>query len=420
MTVLGSSHRNVRIETAVLRIADELWHNRGMLGPSGFASGAVGGALFFAYANRALPGRGFDVKGCDLLQEAVDALDGNAGHDWIGGFPGAAWAANLAGSLLPGSDAVVAMEEHDARLLEVVEAGRIDDTHYDPLYGWSSVLVYAAQRPNTELGRQLGTIAYQRLLDASRTDAQGTYWLELPEHFAPARLRESGPPSMREFLEATLALHPQGRCNLGLAHGNPGVIGCLSAALHAGCVPPQAADMLGGACDWLLACRRHESMHRSAFASYKGDEGDSRLAWCYGDPGICLQLFHAARVLRRPDLAVVAHEVATHAARRDASEGKVNNAGLCHGSAGLARIFTRAAQYSGDAALAARAGHWLDHTLDLQQPTDAQHAFLFQVELDVMGPVAGALEGSAGVGLALLAAIDEGPADWDRAMLMSI
>jgi hypothetical protein len=421
MQALPDSVLRGRIEAAVLRVAAELRRNPQALNPhGGFASGPAGGALFLAYANQAFPQQGFDADACDLLQQAAAALDGAARPYWIDGFPSNAWATDLAASLLPQAGVAIALEEHDARLLEAIEAGAVEATNYDPLHGWGGVLTYAAQRPDSELGPHIGATAYNYLAQTSSQDADGTYWRELPEHFAPASLREFGSPEVRMFMEDTLAHYPHGRCNLGVAHGTPGVIGALSAALHARCVPPESAQLLSGACDWLLAQRRHAASHRSAFANNKEDDGDSRHAWCYGDPGACLQLFHAAKVLARPDLAAAAHEIALLAAQRDAESGQVFDAGLCHGSAGLAQIFSRAFQYTGDPLLAASAQRWLAHTLDLQQPAEADKSFLFFGEGGVMKPAAGVLEGSAGVGLALLAAIDGRASGWDRAMLMSI
>jgi hypothetical protein len=417
---LGSPLRS-RVESTVCRIANDLRERPGTLYPAGgFSNGTVGAALFFAHAHRALPQHGFDATAAGLLADAAQALEVGGFSAWINGFPSGALMAKLAGGMLADPGVFVALEEYDARLLETLEAGELDDSKYDPLHGWSGVLLYAAHRAGTELGEQLAAMAYERLRDSSRQDEDGSYWTELPEHFAPARIREFGDPSIRPFMEAALLQHPDGRVNLGLAHGNAGVIGALSAAVHAGCVPPEAADLLGQASDWLLVQRRSDPSLRCAFPSFKGGDGNSRNAWCYGDPGVFLQLFHAAKVLQRPDLAKAAHDVALLAARRDAKDGMVHDAGLCHGSAGLAQIFRRAFQYTGDPVLGATAQEWIEYTLNLEQAPGAADAFVFLVNAGTMDPVGGLLEGCSGVGLALLAAIDDGPTEWDRAMLMSI
>lgn len=415
--LLSGAEREARTRQAVVRIALAL---RG-LPPDrftgGFASGPSGVALFFALLHGVLPERGFDADACEWAGEAALQLDGVAGTGWIDGFPGAAWALHESSQSLPGALPAVAFEEHDQRLIEQIDAGAIPDAFYDTLYGWAGVLLHAAQRPHDAMAREIAASAWQRLAASSRRDGRGAYWLELPEQFAPAPLLESASPELRQSLGGALRRHPQGRCNLGVAHGVAGVIGCLSAAVLARCVPDDARTLLSDACDWLLAQRR-EVTCRSAFGSFEGDDEESRAAWCYGDPGIALQLLHAARALQRPDLARAGHGIALHATRRQAAEGHVLDACLCHGSAGLSRLFARAAQATGDAALAQASLAWLDETLAMQLPPESDAAYAFG-GLGGMQASVSVLEGSVGVGLALLAFLDPEAASWDRAMLMS-
>ena len=90
--------------------------------------------------------------------------------------------------------------------------------------------------------------------------------------------------------------------------------------------------------------------------------------------------------------------------------------GLCHGSAGLAHIFNRLGQATGDVELVRAARRWYDATLDMHQPGKAVAGFPSR-DVDPHGAYRwlaspGFLEGAAGVGLALSAAVGGEP-HWD-------
>jgi lantibiotic modifying enzyme len=82
----------------------------------------------------------------------------------------------------------------------------------------------------------------------------------------------------------------------------------------------------------------------------------------------------------------------------------VVDAGLCHGTAGVALLFHRLAEITGDLAAAAAAATWGERLLG-------------EVAADRLPPSPGLLDGRAGVVLALLslAGLDRG---WEAALLV--
>jgi len=74
----------------------------------------------------------------------------------------------------------------------------------------------------------------------------------------------------------------------------------------------------------------------------------------------------------------------------------VVGAGFCHGAIGLAHIFNRLYQANGEPVFREAARRWFGHVLDESQ-----------------------LEGAAGIGLALLAAMTPLEPRWDRLFLLS-
>ena len=103
----------------------------------------------------------------------------------------------------------------------------------------------------------------------------------------------------------------------------------------------------------------------------------------------------------------------------------MRDAGLCHGAAGLAHLFNRIHQATGDAVLgdAARRAVWCWRSTCTTRGS-GWAAFLGSDPLDRRGPqwVAdpGILMGSTGIGLALLAATGTVELAWDRILMLSI
>src|SRR5262249_5555269 len=103
------------------------------------------------------------------------------------------------------------------------------------------------------------------------------------------------------LLAETREKHPGGYYNLGLAHGVPGVIALLGAACATGVSADQARPMLGDAVRWLLA---QQAPDGAGFGHWvepgRLRPGPTRLAWCYGDPGVAAVLLWAARCVGEP------------------------------------------------------------------------------------------------------------------------
>jgi hypothetical protein len=117
--------------------------------------------------------------------------------------------------------------------------------------------------------------------------------------------------------------------------------------------------------------------------------------------------------------------LACRAAERPASETGVVNANFCHGAAGLAHLYNRMYQATGEPTLLGAAVYWLERTLEFYRRARAAGASWVQgnwepgrrelwtwtgVEL---------VEGAAGVALVLLAAATSVEPTWDRMFLVS-
>ena len=276
--------------------------------------------------------------------------------------------------------------------------------------------VYALERLPRSGGRECLEGILARLAESSERQPEGITWHTSPELVGPIQ-RDT---------------FPDGNYNLGVAHGVPGVIGLLGEICAAGLPADRGGEarrLLAGAVDWLLAQRLPPgAASRFPYSVAPGvPPAPSRLAWCYGDLGVATALLAAARAAGEPAWEEEALAVARQAASRPVVGSGVLDSGLCHGSAGVAHLFNRLYQASGDAALGEAARTWYRQALSQYQPGQGIGGFLAWLPGggDRMGelswqPDPGFLTGSAGVGLALLAATTNVLPDWDRTLLTAI
>lgn len=386
------------------------------------ASGDAGRALLFAYldfhseatrdGDDGGPEDGLAAEALALLDRALDGLAaGPPRAGLFAGLPGIGWVAeHLRGRLF--AQEAEAGDPLDEAVLAWLSRSHQDGGH-DLLGGLAGLGVYALERlPGPAASRAL-ELAVDHLAAGAERTAAGASWHTPPERLPPARRRG------RE----------RGCYDLGAAHGIAGVIAFLGAVCHArhraGLAAGRALPLLEEAVRGLLS---HQGPDRGNgrfphFVAPGVEARGSRLAWCYGDLGIAAALATAGEGAGRPDWRSAAFEIARAAADRPFASSGVIDAGLCHGAAGVAHLFNRLYQASGEPRLGEAARRWLAQALALRNPGHGIGGFRTW-ETDTEGRGAwhddpGFLTGAAGTGLALLAAVSPVEPEWDRALLLS-
>lgn len=378
------------------------------------AAGSAGQALFYTYLAKHYEAAGDEQTAARHAETALGLLDqafegvasAPMSESLYAGFPGVAWvAAHLSGRLF--SDEEDGNAEVDGALLPSLLHSPWRG-EYDLMHGLAGLGVYALERLPAPSGVQCLEAIVDRLAERAQTEAEGLTWFSPPE-------------TVPEYQRET---YPQGLYNLGASHGAPGVMAFLGGVLGAGVAVPKARRLLAGVTSWVLA-RRASGEHGWYFPHffYPGiEDRGSRIAWCYGDPGVASSLLVAARGAGDPELEKVALEVGLAAAARR-NEAGVRDAGLCHGAGGVGHLFQRLYQLTGEVAFADAARFWLERALALREPGLGFGGFRAWSS-DLEGRQdwrddAGFLEGAAGIGLALLAAVSPVDPEWDRAFLLS-
>jgi lantibiotic modifying enzyme len=371
-------------------------------------------ALFFAYLARAqgeaaaadaANQRAFAQIEASLQRLTTQALSARL----YGGLAGVGWTiGHLADLLLVDEATDELLQPIDELLLEhIAQTPWRGD--YDLIGGLVGFGAYALERLPHPAGRQLLARVIERLAELAEEQAPGLTW-----HTSPDLLPEL---QRKEF--------PHGYYNLGISHGVPGVIALLGQAVCAGVAAEVARPLLEGAVRWLLAQDQAPATAAAiggfpAYVDHKSQPKAARLAWCYGDVGIAAALLGAARRVGEPAWEEAALRIARRAAQRPHAESGVRDGCLCHGAAGLAHLFNRFYQATGEVLFAQQAAHWIDQTLHLRQPDQGVAGYCsWRADLGwVDSP--GFLEGAAGIGLALLAASSDLPPAWDRLLLIDI
>ncbi len=235
--------------------------------------------------------------------------------------------------------------------------------------------------------------------------------------------------------------YPHGDFNLGLAHGIPAALAFLARAQQAGFDAQAAIHRIVA---WLIRWQGHDEAGsywpaRVGWSDQTGATVPSmeftRSAWCYGAPGVAVALFEAGIALAEPAWWDIALDALHSTMRRDRGRWRLEGATLCHGYAGLMTIMLRVGATAEDLALIEAATDLSGTVLELCDP-DMPFGVSHLVPDSVAGwrrtstlrplDVAGLLEGSAGVGCALLdlaryldgTGVDR-PASWARAMMLA-
>ena len=203
--------------------------------------------------------------------------------------------------------------------------------------------------------------------------------------------------------------------NICLSHGISGVLLVLCALARHQSDNTDIIALIDGASRYLLS-QEYDDPHvcgchfPSVSLESQSEPSQSRLAWCYGDPGIAVALWNAGKALNDEKLKDKARVVMRHAAgRRTLHETSVYDAGLCHGSTGVAMIFHYMYRQTGDETLREARDFWHYRTLEHSCRPDgtAGYKFFFPTENPSWRSDTSLLSGISGVGLWILSMLYE-------------
>ena len=212
--------------------------------------------------------------------------------------------------------------------------------------------------------------------------------------------------------------------DISLSHGISSIVIFLVRYLINNPNNMKAYELIEGAVNYILSQRLDFHTYRSHFPSHsidynKSEQMSSRLAWCHGDLGIAIALWQAGKILNNQKLKIIALNVFRDSTlRRRLSETKIYEAGICHGSVGIAMIYNRMFINSGLKEFSIVTDFWMEQTLGLSHFEDGLVGYK-SWEVDKWTNKESLLEGITGIGLMMISYLSKDKQSWDELFLLS-
>lgn len=146
----------------------------------------------------------------------------------------------------------------------------------------------------------------------------------------------------------------------------------------------------------------------------------SRMGWCYGDLSVALSFWYAGKKTLNKDWQQEAIDIFLASIKRnDIEKEMIKDAGLCHGTAGIAHIYNRMYWETNILDFKKIANFWVDKTLEMSYHKNSLAGFSAFYENHFEDDYS-FLEGISGIGLALLFHINpKVEPTWDKCLLIS-
>jgi len=222
---------------------------------------------------------------------------------------------------------------------------------YDFLHGGVGVALYFTKR--VEKKKELVSVLNHFLEDLDKISIQQGYGVIKWSSFLGEHIGKYG-------------------FNISLSHGMSSIVAILSKLyIIEGTDKEKTEKLLRGAVQYILAQEIDKDKFGSYFPGFALESTEtvakSRLGWCYGDLGIASVLYQAGKVLNETAWTDKALEVFLYAAtkRRGLRDNIVQDAGLCHGAAGIAHIFYRMWWNTKMPEFKEAADYWFEQTLKM-------------------------------------------------------
>jgi len=371
-------------------------------------SGKAGKSLFHVYYSKIFQNEKHYEKGINLISEIFDKISqGFSFPTFAGGLSGIGWLIEF-------------MEQNDfldANTNEVV--GELDKYLY-PL------MIKETRSGNFDYLHGAGGIALYFLKRMKKLPEVKEFLYEYVDVLDEISIKEENDKRKWISVIYTKDNHSEKVYNLSMSHGIASIISVLSKMYAQDINKLKSEKMLIEAINYLLSYQQDTKEYSSYFPNTVSLENhrssNSRLAWCYGDLGISVSLWNASQVLENKDLESKAVEILSQTAeRKDLKRNRVDDAGLCHGTAGIAHIYIRAFQYTDNEKFKEASEYWFDQTLKMAKFEDglASYKTWATPRLGGWKNDCGFLTGITGIGLSLLTAISDNEPKWDECLLLS-
>ena len=372
----------------------------------GLHAGTSGVALYLAYYGRIIrQSNTIEPRVMEILEYNIEQINsGNLQHTICSGISGFGWlCCHLRKLGMLNSEDVEFLDDLDIFLYRKMMAD-IKQGNYDYLHGALGVGTYFL----------------------SRFDKKN---VSLYLHDLFTELELSGIPCENGAIKWISVLYPETGekgYNISLSHGMSSIIAFFIRLYQLNFETERVGKLLIGAVTYILDQITYVEGCISYFPSVAKESSAgnyfSRLGWCYGDLGIAHILLQASVVLKNKEWENTALQILRHnSKRRDLKKNLIKDAGLCHGSAGIAYIFWNLYLKTNIQEFRETVDYWLEVTKQMATYPDGLAGFKAWRMEKIGGPTNSdsLLEGIAGIGLVLLSRLKSEETTWDECLMLS-
>ncbi len=389
---------NSKAEAKIHEIANVLIEKSNLEKTPGFFSGLTGVAVFFAYYDKYCGNQKHNSLIEELIEKAFAEIEANwVSSSFCTGLSGIFWAVehiqeNFEVNLYNNFE-----ELHEVLKKEMnLHAG---NNYFDYLHGANGIFYYLMKHSKSldyaVLDNHVQTLSQFAIVNENQVK-----WESYIDPDSPRKVY-----------------------NLSLSHGISSTIIFLCQFLNKFPNHQEAKKLRNGAIDFLLNSKNPPNGDfKSLYPGTTTDTnrfGNSRLGWCYGDISHALALFAAGKYTGVQNYTAEALNIMDFASsRKDTDLDSIRDAPFCHGTSGLAHIFNRFYQSTNNLLYKETALYWYNKTLEMDVFEDGFGGYkMFTQDRGWVNSIS-LLEGTAGIGLTLLAAVSKNTPLWDSALLL--
>lgn len=392
--------------TEIDYIKDELDANLNMNSP--YLMGGIAGILLFYHEYYKFKNLDSEVgKFEDMLNYTLEkAFENPDNYSFSYGLAGIGWLIDffIREGRIRKSDGRIFNQCNDY-LIDIFKED-MKKGNYDYLHGGLGICLYFINK--NKINKSLIKIFIDEIYNLSRIHKNDRIW---------------------DTYDIKSKLPKENNLNLGLSHGIPSIIVILSHICRHEIQVSKCRDLLQQAIQTLLKCKNrvipNAGKECSSQFAYELNNFEasvqSRLSWCYGDLGVAIALWEAGVALCNPELKNEAISIIKNSTlRTNLKENGVVDACICHGTVGIAHIYNQFYLRTKDISFKHHASYWIHQTL-IKKIDNTNGLYETWVGGNIGWKVDyGLLEGTAGIGLALIDHLNYSSLEWNNCLLTKL
>lgn len=400
--------QKIRLEQKLDEIVKTLEAKKSQTKHLGVLAGSTGISLFFFYYARYAGSNRHAQLANDMLSECFEKInEGYSFPTYCAGLAGMGWAfEHMAQQGFIDIDNDELLPELEPYLYTKMRQ-ELAEGHYDFLHGALGYGLYFLKRfthtRSTGLKAKYSMYLHELLEGlkaSSEEDAKGIKW-----------------SSQFTAKNRSAIVY-----NLSLSHGISSIVNFLSRLYEHAEFRAAAWPLIKGSIDYLQAQEMviGDCLFPSSIFKEPGIAPvPTRLAWCYGDLGLGLSLYRAAKVLEDPKLEKDALRILLHnTQRKDLKTAGVVDASPCHGAFGIAQIFGTLYRQSGLMPFKEATDYWMQAGLDMAVYPSGYAGYKQHTSDNKTFNEVNLLEGIAGIGLVIIGYLSQFDTSWEESLLI--